>query len=156
MRAQPERKVADRQASSANGLLVGGGLWRWLVVALFALHGLVHVVGFTAVWGLGQPGAVSRLPAFPGGLTAGSPVVLALGVLWLVALAAFLAAAASLALHRAWWKVVAAGAAALSLILCVAWWNDALVGVIINVAILAGLALQTWATRARHPKGSLT
>ena len=153
MRAQPEREAAGRKAASKPpvALLVGGGIWRWLVIALLTLHGLVHMVGFAAVWGLGQPGAVTRVPAIPAGLTAGSPAVLALGVLWLIAMAAFLAAAAGLLIHAAWWRVVAAGAAALSLLLCAAWWNDALVGIIINVAILAGLALQTWAMRARHP-----
>lgn len=157
MRTRPGREAAERNAShpANGGLLVGGGIWRWLVVALFALHGMVHLVGFNATWGLGASG-VGSVPTFPAGLTAGSPVVLALGVLWLVAMAAFLAAAVGLILHAAWWRGVAAGAAALSLLLCVAWWGDALVGVLINVAILAGLAIQAWAMRARQPEGRLT
>lgn len=151
MRAQPERKVVERRTSSAtNGsLVVGGGLWRWLVVALFLLHGMIHAMGFAAAWRLGGT-VVASVPTFPAGLKAGSPLILALGVLWLVALAAFLTTAVGLALHMAWWKWVAAGAAALSLVLCVAWWSDAAIGVIINVAILAGLLIQVWATRARH------
>ena len=158
MRTQPEREAGERRGTphAANGgLVVGGGVWRWLVVALFALHGLVHLMGFNAVWGPSESG-IASVPTFPAGLTAGSPVVLALGVLWLVAMAAFLAAAAGLILRASWWKGMAAGAAALSLLLCAAWWNDAPIGVIINVAILAGLAIQTWATRARQPGGSLT
>ncbi len=154
MRAQPEREAKRRAHGVNGGLIVGGGLWRWLVVALLMVHGLIHMMGFSAAWRLGGSGGVASVPTFPAGLTAGSPIVLALGVLWLVSMAAFLFAAAGLALHMAWWKGVAAGAAALSLVLCVAWWNDAVAGVIINAAILAGLAIQAWATRARQPKGS--
>lgn len=156
MRAQPEREPAGRRApiGAHGGLVVGGGVWHWLVIALFILHGLVHMMGFAAAWRLGESSAVASVPTFPAGLEAGSPVVLALGVLWLIAMATFLAAAIGLALHAAWWRAVAAGAAALSLVLCVAWWNDALAGVVINVAILVGLAIQTWAMRTRQPKGS--
>jgi hypothetical protein len=153
MRARPERRTAGRATTAS---MLDSRAVRWLVAALFMLHGLVHMVGFAAVWGLGQRGAVANAPMIPPGLAAGSPVVLALGVLWLIAMAAFLAAAVGLVLHAAWWKEVAAGAAALSLLLCVAWWNDAVIGALINVVILAGLAIQAWATRARQPKGSLT
>jgi hypothetical protein len=153
MRAQPERKAMG-QASAVS--MLDSRAVRLLVAALFLLHGLVHMMGFAAVWGLGDVSNVASVPTVPAGLTAGSPLVLALGVLWLVAMAAFLAAAAGLVLHAAWWKEVAAGAAALSLLLCVAWWNDAIVGVIINAVILASLAIQAWATRGRQPKGSLT
>lgn len=156
MRAQPERKAIGRDGAAGAASMLDSRAVRLLVAALFLLHGLVHMMGFAAAWGLGDVSNVASVPTVPAGLTAGSPVVLALGVLWLVAMAAFLAAAAGLVLHAAWWKEVAAGAAALSLLLCVAWWNDAIVGVIINVVILAGLAIQAWATHRREPKGSLT
>ncbi len=71
-------------------------------------------------------------------------------------MAGFLTAAVGLAVHAAWWKAVATVAAALSLALCGAWWNDAVTGVIINVAILAGLAIQAWSAHARQPKGQMT
>lgn len=149
MRAQPERKAANQTGAAS---MLDSRAMRWLVATLFLLHGLVHMMGFAAAWQLGDSGGVASAPAIPAGLTAGSPVVLALGVLWLVAMAAFLAAAAGLVLHAAWWKEVAAGAATLSLLLCVAWWNDAMVGALINVVILAGLAIQARAIHARQPR----
>ncbi len=155
MRARPQREAMERPARNGS-LVVGGGFWRWLVVGVFIVHGLVHMMGFSAAWRLGGSARVASVPTFPAGLTAGSPVVLALGALWLVAMAGFLSAAVGLALHAAWWKAVATMAAALSLMLCLAWWNDAVIGVIINVAILAGLTVQARSAHARQPKGRMT
>lgn len=75
---------------------------RWVVAALFVLHGLVHVLGFTATWRFGSSGVVSGVPTLAPGLGAGSPVVVFLGVLWLAAGAAFVAAAVGLVAWTEW------------------------------------------------------
>jgi hypothetical protein len=124
--------------------------WRVLVGAFFGLHGLIHIMGFAATWQLGQSSSVSRTPMVPSGLAAGSPAVLLLGVLWLVATFAFLAAAAGVTFRAAWWRGVALGAAVLSLLLCLAWWHDAWLGAVIDLAILTGLAVSGWIPRARY------
>lgn len=126
-------------------------LGRYLVLALFVFHGLIHVMGFAAVWQLGQFNTVSNIPTLPPYLTATSPLVAGLGILWLAAALIFLAAAAGLAMSSPWWRIVAAVASLLSLLLCVMWWNDAKFGAVIDSAILVGLTISTWLTR---PKGA--
>jgi len=126
-------------------------LGRYLVVALFVLHGLIHVMGFAGVWRLSGFDAVSSVPTLPPHLTAGSPLVASLGILWLAVAVIFLAAAAALAMSNAWWRIAAAVAAILSLLLFLMWWNDAPFGAVIDIAILAGLTISTWITR---PKGA--
>lgn len=126
-------------------------LGRHLVVALFALHGLIHVMGFAAVWQLGQFNAVSNIPTLPPHLAAGSPLVAGLGILWLAAALIFLAAAAGLAMSSPWWRTAAAVAALLSLLLCIMWWKDAPFGAVVDSAILVGLTIST---RLMRPKGA--
>ena len=119
-------------------------IWVYLVALLFALHGLVHTLGLTATWQIGPAGTVSASPELAPAITAGSPQAKLLGVLWLIAMTGFVAASAGLMAHEPWWRTVAAAAAVGSLALCIAWWSDAKVGVIIDVAILAGLIATAW------------
>jgi hypothetical protein len=122
-------------------------VWRYLVGGLFALHGLIHAIGFSATWRLGQATVVSATPTYPSGLGEGTSAVRVLGVLWVVAMVAFLAAAVGVVTVAPWWKGLAAGAAVLSLLLCLAWWNDAKAGVVIDLLILVGLVIATWVVR---------
>jgi hypothetical protein len=108
-------------------------------------------MGFTAVWQLGRINGVSTVPTLLPGLGAGSPLLLVLGALWLVATIAFLAAAAGLVLAASWWRTAASAAALLSLVLCAAWWSSAWFGAALNVAILAGLVVSS---RIARPKGA--
>ncbi len=80
--------------------------------------------GFTVVAGLDPDGLAMH----------------ALGVLWLVPIALFVAAAAGLVLRRAWWLGWAFAATLVSLVLCVLWLEPARVGLVLNAIILAGLA----------------
>ena len=123
--------------------------WRFLVAAILGLHGVIHVLGFLSTWQMGAFTAVSATPLYPSGLATGSPVVLVLGVLWLITMAAFLLAAIGVVLRVAWWKSVAVSAACVSLVLCIAWWNSAWFGVLIDVAILLGVLISTWETRQK-------
>lgn len=156
MRAHPEGDITRQAAATgATGVLASRGL-RWILAALFSLHGLIHLMGVASIWGLDGANGVSPVPTFPAGLVAGSPLALALGALWLVALVGFLVAAVGVARGAGWWKGVTAGAAALSLALCLAWWHDAFAGVGVNIVILAGLAIQSWAARPRAAERSLS
>lgn len=123
--------------------------WRFLVAAILGLHGLIHVLGFFSTWQLGDFTAIPATPLYPSGLAAGSPVVLALGVLWLVTMAAFLLAAIGVVLRTAWWKSVAVSAACVSLVLCIAWWNSAWFGALVDVAVLLGVLISTRETRQK-------
>ena len=119
-------------------------IWLYLLAALFALHGLVHAMGLTATWQVGPAGTVSASPGLVPAISAGSRQAKILGVLWLIAMAGFIAASAALVAHGPWWRTVAAAAALTSLALCIAWWRDAKVGAFIDVAILVALIATAW------------
>lgn len=118
----------------------GTPIWRYLLAAVLALHGLIHVIGFAAAWRLGGLSGVTAAPAFPH-LEAGSAPVLALGALWLLAGAGFVVGGAGLAVRRHWWSWVTGGAAVLSLALCVMWWRSAPVGIAADLLVLGLLTV---------------
>ena len=121
---------------------------KYVLVVLLALHGLVHGLGFAATWKIGPVVAVSATPSLVPGLVPGGAPVQVLGVLWLVALIAFAAAAFGLLTDRTWWRSVAVTAAVVSLALCIAWWSDAKAGAVIDIGILFLIAAS--ALPARH------
>lgn len=121
---------------------------KFVFVVFLALHGLVHGLGFAATWMIGPAVAVSATPSLIPGLAPGGAAVQVLGVLWLVALIAFAAAAFGLLTDRGWWRSAAAAAALVSLALCVAWWSDAKAGALIDIGILVLIAVS--ALPARH------
>lgn len=117
-------------------------MWRYLIAALLALHGLVHTVGFLAAWQLRAIAGVTATPSFPT-LDAGATPVLALGSLWLVAGAGFIVGGTGLATQTPWWIPVTAFAALLSLVLATMWWQSAPIGIAIDVAVLGFLLIAT-------------
>jgi hypothetical protein len=81
----------------------------------------------------GKATVVSATATYPGRLVTGATSVRVLGVLWVVAMVAFLAAAVGVVTVAPRWKGLAGGAAVLSLLLGLAWWNDAKAGVVIDL-----------------------
>jgi hypothetical protein len=122
-------------------------VWKYLVAVGFALHGLIHSMGFMATWQLGKISAVSAAPNLLSGVAAGSGPAKVLGLLWLAALIAFLSSAGGLVTGQSWWLPLAAAAAVLSLALSIVWWNDAKFGALIDIAILLGLAVTALVAR---------
>jgi hypothetical protein len=122
-------------------------MWRYLISAVLALHGLIHAIGFAAAWQLGALTGVTAAPSFPT-LNAGSAPVLVLGVLWVVAGAGFVLGGVGLAADRSWWVAVTAASALLSLVLTGMWWQSAPVGIMIDLAVFAFLFLVTRGTGA--------
>ena len=59
----------------------------------------------------------------------------------------FVVAAAGILLRRGWWLVAAFAAAGISLGVCVLWRDAAIVGLVVNAAILVGLAVWTVVSR---------
>jgi hypothetical protein len=117
-------------------------MWRYLVSAVLALHGLIHAIGFAAAWQLGALTGVTAAPSFPTWNARSAPV-LVLGVLWLMAGAGFVLGGIGLAADRSWWVPAAAASALLSLVLTGMWWQSAPVGIAIDLAVLAFLVLVT-------------
>lgn len=131
---EPELRAGDLRPHA------GRAVWRYLLAAALAMHGLLHGVGFAAVWQQGALPGVSATSSLPG-LEAGTPAAWFLGVLWLVAGAGFIAGAGVLALRRHWWSAVTACAAVLSLALCSMWWQSAAFGIAADAAVLGFLVL---------------
>ena len=119
-----------------------------LVAGFFSLHALAHLAGLTDIWGIGAEATNST--TYLTGLDPHSAAYVALGVAWLAALVLFVGATAGIVLRRSWWLPLAVAAAALSLVLCVIWLDAAIVGLVVNAVILAGLVLWTIIRRGDH------
>jgi len=139
----PQTPDADRR--SAGGVRARAAAL--LVAGLFVLHALAHAVGVKDIWGVGVE--VTNTSTLLFGLNPGSPVYAALGVVWVAALALFVGAAAGIVLRRRWWLPLAFAASGVSLALCVLWLEAAIVGLVVNLVILAGLTGVTLGGRRR-------
>lgn len=111
-----------------------------LVAGFFVLHALAHLVGIKDIWGIGAE--ATNTATYLSGLDPHSAAYIALGGVWLGASVLFLVAAAGLVLRRGWWVVAAFAGAGISLVVCVLWRDAAVVGLVVNAVILAGLT--TW------------
>ncbi|HEY0493625.1 MAG TPA: hypothetical protein VGD57_09170 [Candidatus Dormibacteraeota bacterium] len=127
---------------------------RYILVALLALHGIVHGFGFGATWRIGPAGTVSATPSLIPGLAPDGPLAHVLGIFWLIALLAFLGAAFGLLTDGAWWRIAAAAAAVVSLALCVAWWSDGKAGAALDIGILVAIVVYTLAGPAAALRGA--
>jgi hypothetical protein len=100
---------------------------RWLLVAVLAGHGLLHLLGVAKGFGWAD---VSQLT---------EPIGVVGGVLWLLAAALVLTTAAFLAMGPpTWWWAMALGAAAVSQIAIATSWDDARAGTIVNLILVLG------------------
>lgn len=98
---------------------------RWLLVALLAGHGCLHLLG--AAKGL-RWAEVPRL---------GAPIGTGAGLLWLVAAVVVIAAAVSLAGGApTWWWALALVAAVASQLAVLTSWHDARAATVVNVVLL--------------------
>jgi hypothetical protein len=105
---------------------------RFALAALLAVHGLLHLIGFVRPWGLASP----RGPATQSAPALNPAEARAVGVLWLLACVAMLAAAALVLRGRAGWWVPAAAGLALSQALIIGAWSQARVGTLVNLLVL--------------------
>ncbi len=93
--------------------------------ALIAIHALIHLMGFAKAFGLAHLAQLKN------------PISRPMGVLWLAAAVAILAAVALLWSEPRWFWVVGLAGVVASQIAIVASWGDARFGTIVNVALLA-------------------
>ncbi len=100
---------------------------RWVFFGLIAVHGLIHLMGFAKAFGLAE------LPQLTQYISKG------LGMAWLAAGLALLAAAVLLLVTPSSWWVVGFGAVLLSQIVIISSWSDAKFGTVANVIVLAGV-----------------
>jgi uncharacterized membrane protein YphA (DoxX/SURF4 family) len=101
-------------------------LIRWAVGLIVIVHGLIHLLGAVKGFGWGDVGQLTE------------PISTSMGVAWLIAAIAVIAAGVMLLAGLRWWWLVAAIAAVLSQAVIVTSWTDAKAGTAANV--LLGLA----------------
>ncbi len=106
-------------------------MYPYLIAAFLVLHGLIHAIGLVTTFGNAEIEGFSGSPT----LDVGSALP-AFSLLWGVALAGMLAAAAGVALGQAWWRPVALVAAVVSTIAVTVWWQDARFGTVANALVV--------------------
>ncbi|MCC6790992.1 MAG: hypothetical protein IT336_04860 [Thermomicrobiales bacterium] len=107
----------------------------WLFGLALILHGFAHIPAILSAWQLKSYEDVSRQPnaLIP---NAGETAVALLGIIWFVAAAAFIVTGVGLLLHVDWWAPVASLATCSSLLMTILWHEDAIIGLVINIALI--------------------
>jgi hypothetical protein len=129
-----------------DGLQSGHRAWaRVAVIAaavVIAAHGLVHLIGVSLLWQLGEPGQLRYADAVPAPGSAAAEVI---GGLWLLAAVLFVMAAVLLATGRAWRPAALAGVVVSAPVIGLAP-GQAAAGLAIDGLILALVAV-SWLRR---------
>jgi hypothetical protein len=113
---------------------------RWIVLVVLLAHGIGHILGFLESWTNIPAGFTEQPWLLSSGVTMEGNVGRAFGLLWLVALVAFLGAVFGLYTHQEWWRTLALAAAFISLFAILPWWNSVTAGARIR-AVLVDLAV---------------
>jgi hypothetical protein len=115
---------------------------RLVLAALMVCHGIAHVPGFLASWRLAVlQGIPYRTVLFAGRVDVGDRGMRVVGVAWLVLGAAFVMVSGAALFAQPWWLPSAFVVTLASLALCAAELPASRVGVGVNLAMLAVLAL---------------
>lgn len=129
---------------------------KWAGSALLLAHGAMHVIGFPSTWELAEVGEVGAPTFLFGDLPDGHPALLAFGMLWLLAMLAFMMAAIGVALQASWGLPLAGIAAGFSLVPTIVWWQDAWFGALLDLAILGAVAWLGSQPGQAHGGGGVT
>lgn len=114
-----------------------------IIIAVVLLgHGIGHIMGFLASWTNLPMGFTESPWIFSSDTHIQSSLGKVFGVLWLLAMVAFIAAAVGLFMDQSWWTTIAIVASVLSLVAIVPWWNTFTPGskqavVLVDVVVLA-------------------
>jgi len=113
-------------------------LIRTVAAAILAVHGLVHALGFVALWQIAEiEGIAYRTTVVDGRLEIGETGARILGLAWLALVPAFLFVAYGLVRGRRWALPAIGIVTALSLVVSILGLPDSRAGLMIDVAILA-------------------
>ena len=120
---------------------------------LIGLHGMIHVLGFLAIWNLADLPDLANPPTlFLADRPVTDPTVRAFAVLWVVAGLAFIVTSAAMMMSKTrWWRPLAPLAALLSLVPTALWWADAAWGFLVSVLILLATIGRYDQAPAFHP-----
>lgn len=117
---------------------------RWLIALVLAAHGIAHGVGFAVNRHLiSTPELPFATTVFGGRWNVGAEGIRLVGLLWLLAGAACLTAAAALASGAPWSVSATIAALVLSLAMCALGWPAARTGVYLNLGLGAVLIISS-------------
>jgi hypothetical protein len=115
----------------------------YLFVAVLAAHGLIHLLGPTVYLRISDlQGLPYKTTLLNGHLDVGVRGIAIFGGLWVLPAVGFVVSALALALGWDLWLPLAFAATCVSLALTALDWSVAYAGVVVNVVILALLALR--------------
>jgi hypothetical protein len=118
---------------------------RRFAAVLLAGHGLIHLVGFVALWQIAPvEGFAYRTTALGGAVQLGEAGAAIVGLAWLVIAAGFVVAAAGTWRRRAWAVGLTASLAIASLVVCALGLPETAAGIVANGAILAAAGWVTF------------
>lgn len=118
-----------------------------------ALHGLVHLVGFTVPWRLGGlRSSQYSTRILDHSLEVGDAAVKALGLLWLAAAIAFVVVGVMVWRGHRWARRATAAVLLVSLVLCAIDLPGSVIGLAIDVVMLALLAIVPDRLFGRHDR----
>lgn len=122
-----------------------------IIIALVLLgHGIGHVLFAANSWGYWKTG-VARSSLFSDVLHADQTFEGIVGILWLIPVLGFVAAAGGYYANTIWWRDVALAAASISALLLVVWWNSlntasVIYALTLDLAVITILLWQSLAT----------
>lgn len=96
---------------------------RWLIIIAMLMHGVGHITFFLEAFETSPMGFSAEPWLLPGAFAVTSAVGKAFGLLWLLAMLGFVAAAIGLLLRQPWWPSLAVASAVISLVVLLPWWN---------------------------------
>jgi hypothetical protein len=108
---------------------------RLILSSVFALHGIIHLMGFAKEWNLGPDGRFSGKTLLVLSATAAKFV----GMLWFITCLLLLVATISYYTQKNWFWIPASTGLFLSQALLIFYWQDAKWGTIANVIILVAI-----------------
>ena len=115
---------------------------RLILAALLTLHGVAHLVGFAGAWQLAPAKEIPyKTTVFAGQVHLGDIGIRVMGILWLLAALAFVAAAGGAVFNTPCWIRTALFVTCISLAMTIVEWPQARIGLFVNLAILGGLFL---------------
>jgi hypothetical protein len=109
--------------------------------AMLAGHGLIHLIGFLALWRIAQvEGFAYRTTALGGAVQLGEAGAATVGVAWLAIAVGFLVAAVGVWRRSPWAVWLTASLAIASLVVCALGLPETTAGTVVNGGILAAAA----------------